>query len=125
MSDYDHEKELLEELENFKRDKERIKKVIGSIGGRNFAKKDKFLNYLFLALILTFFTLEITTKFLPTYISLEFAVLLISIKIIWLINNITKMDHFQFWILNSIEFRINNLANKLTAIEKSLNEKKT
>jgi len=114
------EEELLKEIENFKREKERIKKLIGSIGGKNFAKKDKALNLILLGIVLILFLLDITTNLLPAYFSLEVAVLLVSIKIVWLINNITKMNHFQFWILNSIEFRLNSLSNKINDIDKKI-----
>ena len=110
------EKELLEEIESFKKEKEKIKKLIGSIGGKNFIKKDRLLNYILLVIVVGIFILEITTRFMPAYISLEVAVLLVSIKIVWLINNISKMDHFQFWILNSIEFRLNMLSKKIDGI---------
>ena len=120
LEDKEREEELLEEIENFKREKERIKKLIGSIGGKNFAKKDKALNFILLGVVLILFLLEISTNLLPAYISLEAAVLLVSIKIVWLINNVTKMDHFQFWILNSIEFRLNSLSNKINDIDKKL-----
>ncbi len=113
------EKELLEEIESFKKEKEKIKKLIGSIGGKNFIKKDRLLNYILLIVVVGIFILEITTKFMPPYISLEVAVLLVSIKIVWLINNISKMDHFQFWILNSIEFRLNMLAKKIDSISEA------
>ena len=119
--DKEREKELLEEIESFRKEKERIKRLIGSIGGKNFVKKDKLLNFILLGVVLLLFVLEVTTNWLPAYISLEMAVLLVSIKIVWLINNISKMDHFQFWILNSIEFRLNSLTNKLNEIDKKLN----
>jgi len=119
--DKEREKELLEEIESFRKEKERIKRLIGSIGGKNFVKKDKLLNFILLGVVLLLFVLEVTTNWLPAYISLEVAVLLVSIKIVWLINNISKMDHFQFWILNSIEFRLNSLTNKLNEIDKKLN----
>jgi len=119
--DKEREKELLEEIESFREEKERIKRLIGSIGGKNFVKKDKLLNFILLGVVLLLFVLEVTTNWLPAYISLEVAVLLVSIKIVWLINNISKMDHFQFWILNSIEFRLNSLTNKLNEIDKKLN----
>ncbi|RKX90976.1 MAG: hypothetical protein DRP84_12315 [Spirochaetes bacterium] len=119
--DKEREKELLEEIESFREEKERIKRLIGSIGGKNFVKKDKLLNFILLGVVLLLFVLEVTTNWLPAYISLEMAVLLVSIKIVWLINNISKMDHFQFWILNSIEFRLNSLTNKLNEIDKKLN----
>ena len=118
----EREKELLEEIESFKREKERIKKLIGSIGGKNFVKKDRILNYALLAIVLGLFIVEITTKILPPYISLEVAVLLVSVKIVWLINNITRMDHFQFWILNSIEFRLNSLSKKFDELNKKIGD---
>ena len=120
LEDENREDELLEEIESFKREKEKIKKLIGSIGGKNFVKKDKLLNFILLGIVLILFILEITTNWLPSYISLEVAVLLVSVKIVWLINNISKMDHFQFWILNSIEFRLNLLSNKIDDINKKL-----
>ena len=45
-------------------------------------------------------------------------VLLVSVKIIWMIHKQTKVEHFQFWILNSIEFRLNAISKKLTQMEK-------
>ncbi len=119
------EKELLEEIERFKQEKEKIKRLIGSIGGKNFIKKDRILNYILLGVVLVLFIAEITTKILPPYISLEVAVLLVSVKIVWLINNINKMNHFQFWILNSIEFRLNMLSNKIDNISNDISDNKS
>lgn len=31
-------------------------------------------------------------------------------------NKQTKVEHFQFWILNSIEFRLNNLSREMNEI---------
>ncbi|RKX98090.1 MAG: hypothetical protein DRP54_08540, partial [Spirochaetes bacterium] len=84
------------------------------IGGKNFVKKDRIINIVFLGIVVGLFIVEITTDIIPLYLSLEVAVLLVSIKIVWLIQNITKMDHFLFWILNSIEFRINSLDKKIS-----------
>ena len=30
------------------------------------------------------------------------------------------VDHFQFWILNSIEFQMNMISRRLTALEKAV-----
>ncbi|RKY01258.1 MAG: hypothetical protein DRP54_04045 [Spirochaetes bacterium] len=115
-NEYDKEKALLEELESYKREREKIKKLVGSIGGKNFVKKDRIINIVFLGIVVGLFIVEITTNIIPLYLSLEVAVLLISVKIVWLIQNITKMDHFLFWILNSIEFRINSLDKKISEL---------
>jgi hypothetical protein len=33
-----------------------------------------------------------------------------------------KVEHFQFWILNSIEFRLNDVSKRMSKIEKMLKE---
>ncbi len=52
--------------------------------------------------------------------SVEIAVLLVSMKIIWMIHKQQKVEHFQFWILNTIEFQMNNTAVRIRKIEKML-----
>jgi len=117
LKDFEKEKSLLEEIEAYREEREKIKKLLGHIGGKNYAKNDRIINYIFLGIVITLFILEIFTHWLPTYVSLEVAILLISIKIVWLIHNISRMSHFQFWILNSIEFRINTLSKKIDEIQ--------
>lgn len=120
---YEKEKELIRELEDFKKEKERIRKIIGRIGGKNHLQQDKIINAIFLLLIIVLFVLEITTHFLPPFISLELSVLLVSIKIVWMIHSQHKVNHFQFWVLNSIEFRVNEMYRRLGRIEKYYKEK--
>jgi hypothetical protein len=48
------------------------------------------------------------------------AVLLVSVKIVWMIHKGTKLEHFQFWVLSSIEFRLNDLSKHIREIEKKL-----
>lgn len=112
------ESELIRELEEFKREKERVRKLLGSIGGSSKNKREHFINMFFLTIVVTFFTLELTTHFLPSAISLEIGVLLVSIKIIMLIHNANKANHFSFWILNSIEFRVNEINKRTITLEK-------
>ena len=51
---------------------------------------------------------------------IEFAaVLLVSVKIIWMIHRQAKIDHFQFWILNSIEFQMTMISRRLTSLEET------
>jgi hypothetical protein len=39
---------------------------------------------------------------------------------VWMISKQTKVEHFQFWILNSIEFQINLMSKKIRDIEDRL-----
>jgi len=114
------EDEIKKEIEEFNKEKERIKKFIGEIGGTTFSKKDRFLNIIFLLVILVFFVLELTTHILPSYVSLEVGVLLVSIKIVWMIHSQNKYNHYVFWVLNSIEYRTNELSKKIKGIEKMI-----
>lgn len=115
----DREKELERELEEFKKEKERVKQILGNLGGTRSVRREKLINMGFLIVVLTFFVLEVTTHFLPPFVSLEVGLLFLSIKIIWMMNNAHKVSHFQFWILNSIEYRVNQIDKKVRELEKS------
>ena len=114
--------QLEKEIEEFNKEKEQIKALIGNIGGKSYSNRDNIINFVFLALILTMFVLEITTHWLPEFISLEISVLLVSIKIVWMIHSQHKYNHFIFWILNTIEFRINDAGKRVQKIEKMIDE---
>jgi hypothetical protein len=112
--------DLLGEIEEFEREREQLKEVLGRIGGRSFSKKDNWINIGFLILILVLFVLELTTEFLPRLISLELGVLLVSVKIVFMIHSQQKVNHFEFWILNSIEYRMNDISKRVKKMERHL-----
>ncbi|MBI9099520.1 MAG: hypothetical protein JEY91_13635 [Spirochaetaceae bacterium] len=118
------EAELIRELDEFKKEKERVRQLLGSIGGSSKNRKEHIINMVFLTIVVVFFTLELTTHFLPSYISLEIGILLVSIKIIMLIHNANKANHFSFWILNSIEFRVNEINKRTITLEKEFKKMK-
>ncbi len=53
-------------------------------------------------------------------IEIAAAILLVVLKIAWMIHEAQKVSHFQFWILNSLEFRVNEMNKKVRNIEKTL-----
>lgn len=112
--------EILKEIQEYNKERDEIKNMLGKIGGKSYSKFDAVINGLFLSLISIFFVLEITTHWLPSFISLEISVLLVSIKIVWMIHSQHKFNHFQFWILNSIEYRMNQITSKMKKIEKDI-----
>ena len=114
--------ELLGEIDEFEREREQLKEVLGRIGGRSFSKNDNRINIGFLILILVLFVLELTTHFLPRLISLELGVLLVSIKIVFMIHSQQKVNHFEFWILNSIEYRMNDISKMVRKMERRLTD---
>lgn len=117
---------LKAELDHFKKEKEKIRQLMGQIGGKHAAKQDRNVNIGFIIAI----SIIASNDFLhhifgihtpiPSLFSLEIAVLLVSVKIIWMMHKATKVEHFQFWILNSIEFRLNDVAKQLRGLEKTV-----
>ena len=114
--------EFEKELHEFNREREQIKEMLGRIGGTFDLKKHKIFNWGILTVTVVLFVLEMTTHFLPTLISLEIGLLLISVKIILLIQSMLKQNHFEFWILNTIEYRINDLNKRVIRMEKDLRQ---
>jgi hypothetical protein len=120
---------LRQELEHYRSEKERIRRIIGQIGGKSTKRRDQIVNIVFIILVLFLFTADLLREKyhlaivdLPSIISIELAILLISLKIIWMIHRQSRVEHFQFWILNSIEFQINLLSKKLRDLENRLKE---
>ena len=104
--------ELTEDIKRFQAEKEKIRLVVGQIGGTMSPKGEKLLNRIFVGLIIVLFMGDVARHFLgihlplPPLFSIEIGILLVSIKIIWMIRNQTRVEHFQFWMLTSIEFRL-------------------
>ena len=131
MSDEHHDEHhddelasLEEELKAYKEETEKIRFIVGQIGGTKSKRKDLIINIAFAALLVILIGLDITAHFvpvireyLPMMISLEIGLVLVSIKIIWMIHQQSRVEHFQFWILNSIEFRINDISKRLKQME--------
>ena len=119
-------KELQEELEQFRKEKEKIKSFIGAIGAKTSTKQDMILNISFIAAVIILFVLDTMRHILeidiplPPLFSIEIGLLLVSIKIIWMIRKQMKVEHFQFWILNSIEYRLNDVSKRLISIENEI-----
>jgi len=126
MMDQDYET-LMEELERYKQEKEKIRQIVGAIGGREQSKANKWINIILIISMIGLFSVAILhhifhlNVFLPATFYIEVGMLLISLKIIWMVHNQMKVDHFQFWVLNSIEFRLVAMAKRMAKIEKLFN----
>ena len=106
------------ELEEFVREKEHIRKIVGQIGGKP-TTIAKVINVSMLVFILA--TL-VAAPFIPKELELpaiEFGLVLLSIKIFMFLHNEAKVIHFQFWMLSSLEWRMNEIAKRLARMEKN------
>ena len=102
--------------------------LVGQIGGKHSQKHDNIFNVAFILAMTTLLTMDLLHHIWDVHVpinsllSIQLAVLLVSVKIIWMIHRSTKVEHFQFWVLNSIEFRLNDLSKHIRAIEAKLDE---
>jgi hypothetical protein len=112
------------ELEHFRQEKAKVRHLVGQIGGKANARRDRIINVLFVTAIVLLFSLDLMRHIfglsipLAPLLSIELGLLLVSLKIIWMIHRSLKVEHFQFWILNSIEFRLNDISRRIESIEK-------
>ncbi len=120
---------MREEMDHYLKEKEKVRQLVGQIGGQQNSRKHRILNAAFLIVVGLLFTFDLTRHLLnleitgfPALLSIEFAILLVSLKVIWMIHTQTKVDHFQFWVLNSIEFQINSIAHRVRKIEKLMED---
>ena len=113
--------EELRELEDFKKERERLRHLIGGIGGVAHSKRDTWVNYVFLAVVLLLLAHDLfQLEILPGSMSLEIGVFLVSFKIIYMIHQSAQVNHFEFWVLNSIEFRLNSLEDDIEKLSSRL-----
>ncbi len=126
MTEHTEIQSLQEELEQFKKEKEAIRNLVGQIGGNTSSKRYTIVNITFFVLIAFLFLVDFIPHILeidlniPEIFSLQLGILLVSMKIMWMMHNQTKVFHFQFWILNSIEFRLNDISKKVNKIKKKI-----
>jgi len=117
---------LQAELEHFRQEKAKVRQLVGQIGGKANARRDRIINVLFVTAIVLLFSLDLMRHLfglsipLAPLLSIELGLLLVSLKIIWMIHRSLKVEHFQFWILNSIEFRLNDISRRIEGIEKKV-----
>jgi hypothetical protein len=117
---------LQAELEHFRKEKVKVRELVGQIGGKATARRDRVINVIFVSAIVILFSLDFMRYIfglsipLAPLLSIELGLLLVSIKIIWMIHRSMKVEHFQFWILNSIEFLLNDISRRMQGIEKKI-----
>jgi hypothetical protein len=115
---------LREELEHYRAEKERIRQIVGQIGGQPSLRRTRLFNVVILSVVVALFLLDLAreafgllAEVIPPFVLLEVAVFLLSLKIVWMIHLQMKLHHFQFWILNSLDFQVNELSRRMRSLE--------
>ena len=109
--------DLKHALENFEQEKERVRAIIGSIGGvPKFSTK--LMNILFIVIIIAAGGVSIIADEKLRLLMIELTTVMLSVKIIYMIHIQTRVNHFKFWILSAIEWRINEMMVQIKQLNR-------
>jgi len=107
------------ELEHFEKEKERVRTIIGTIGGVP-QFRTKLINALFISIIFVAAAISIFSGEKLRLLMVELTTVMLSVKIIYMIHIQMRVNHFKFWILSAIEWRINEMMVRIKQIERGL-----
>lgn len=114
---HDELKDLKDELEHFQQEKERVRAIIGKIGGVP-KFRTKLINAIFVAVIAISVVLSIVGGKEWRVLMIELATITLSAKIIYLIHCQMRINHFELWILSSLEWRLTEMMKHLRQLTK-------
>jgi ABC-type multidrug transport system fused ATPase/permease subunit len=109
--------DLKQALENFEQEKERVRAIIGKIGGVP-QFHTKLINALFIVIIIVAGTISIFSGDRLRLLMVELTTVMLSVKIIYMIHIQMRVNHFKFWILSAIEWRINEMTVQIKQLIK-------
>ena len=104
--------DLKQELEHFEQEKERIRAIIGKVGGMP-RFRTKLANALFIVVILAAGVISIFSAERLRLLMIELTTVMLSVKIIYMIHVQMRISHFEFWILSAIEWRVNEMMAEI------------
>ena len=104
--------DLKQDLENFQLEKERVRNIIGKIGGVP-TFHTKIINIVFIIVLIISVAISIYGGEKVRSLMIEVAVIALSIKIIYMIHCQMRVNHFKLWMLSSIEWRLNEMMRQI------------
>ena len=111
----EREEELEDEIQTFEKEREKIRKIVGRIGGLP-TEHARMVNIIFIIAVLTAFAMSIVRGGKVRFFMLEVGILLLSLKLVYFLESHMRLNHFQFWILSSLEWRLDKIEKKVNAI---------
>ncbi|OHB65585.1 MAG: hypothetical protein A2Y76_12305 [Planctomycetes bacterium RBG_13_60_9] len=115
--------DLRQELEHFQKEKERVRAIVGKIGGVP-KTQVHLINTVFAIIIVASVVVSLMVADKWRLLLIELATVTLSVKIIYLIYSQMRMAHFEFWILSSLEWRVNEITKQLRELRKEMEEKR-
>ncbi|MGB2879181.1 MAG: hypothetical protein WBD24_03290 [Candidatus Omnitrophota bacterium] len=111
------ERGLEDEIKDFETERENIRKIIGQIGGVP-TPKARLVNIVFIVLVLAVFIMSIIWGGRVRFFMIEVGILLLSVKLVYFLESYIRLNHFQFWILSSLEWRLDQVDKRLKQLLK-------
>lgn len=108
--------DLKQALDNFEQEKERVRAIIGKIGGVP-SFNTKLINVVFIAIIVASGIVSVVSEELRL-LMVELTTVILSVKIIYMIHVQMRVNHFKFWILSAIEWRINEMMIQIKQLKR-------
>ena len=109
--------DLKRDLEHFQQERERIRTIIGKIGGMP-KFQTKLINAIFIIIVVSSVSASIIGGDKLRLLMIEVVLVTLSAKIIYMIHFQLRVNHFQFWMLSSIEWRINEMMTLIRQLKK-------
>ncbi|MHC4914648.1 MAG: hypothetical protein ACYTGB_04070 [Planctomycetota bacterium] len=102
--------DLRHEIEHFQNEKERVRKLVSHMGGVP-TFNTKVYNVTFILALVVCFVVSLVwfEHELIRLAMIEAATALVSLKLLLLMHNQSKVNHLQLWILTSAEWRLNEI----------------
>ncbi len=113
----DEIQDLKEELEKFQQEKERVRAIVGKIGGVP-AAQTKIINIIFTVSIAAFLFVSVVGGEKIRPLMMELTIVALSAKIVFLIHLQSKVNHFQLWVMSAIEWRMNEMMKIVKSLAK-------
>jgi energy-converting hydrogenase Eha subunit E len=108
--------DLKQEIENFKREKDRVRSIVGQIGGMP-TFNTKLINIFFILVVVGCVAGSLFSGGIVRLLMIELVVAAVSIKLIYLIFNQSRVNHFQLWVLTSLEWRLNEIIKLIKELK--------
>ena len=118
----EREEHLEEELHEFQKEKETVRHIVGQLGSGS-QKQNKRISVVFLVLIFALLLMGLAFKKTDLILTLLVVILVALFKLIWMIYEFQRTNHFQFWILSTLEYKISEIDKRIRKMEKISRER--
>jgi hypothetical protein len=116
--DKEQDAEIAAEFQRYTEEGEELRRLLARTKALGDNRIHRTINVLLFIAAGILCGLQLTIRPFEGFVSLEIGLFLVSFKLILMVDSSIRFNHFQFWILHSIEQRVNRMADRLDAMER-------